>query len=90
MRVLVLCFSNFIVLKDKLEYIGYLIELRNLFMKIGVRIKSNVFFVVWFGSFFSVVVIDVVLGFFIVLWFFLNGYNICVIDLMMEKIDVVV
>lgn len=45
---------------------------------------------VWFGSFLSAVAIDVVLGLFIVLWLFSNGYNTCATDLMMEKTDAVV
>lgn len=90
MRALVLCFSNSTALKDKLDYTGHSTESRNSPMKTGARIKSNVFPVVWFGSFLSAVAIDVVLGLFIVLWLFSNGYNTCATDLMMEKTDAVV
>lgn len=73
---------------DNLVQLGKLLlfDKRNLENDIG----DFVFFVVLFGSLFCIMVIDIVLGVFIVLWFFLNSYNICVIDFMMEKIGIVV
>ena len=49
--------------------------------------QCRVFPVVWFGSLFTVVSIDIVLGLLIVSWLFTNGYNACATDFLMEKTD---
>ena len=52
--------------------------------------QCRVFPAVWFGSLFTVVSIDIVLGLLIVSWLFANGYNACATDFLMEKTDTVV
>lgn len=52
--------------------------------------QCRVFPIVWFGSLFMVVSIDIVLGLLIVSWLFAYGFNECATDFLMEKTDTVV
>ena len=52
--------------------------------------RDRVFPVVWFGSLFCTMAVDIILGVLIVSWIFSNGYNMCAADFMMEKTDTVV
>lgn len=89
-KALVMCLGKAAVLKDKPDYDGHSTESSNSPIKTDASSKSNVFPLVFFGSLLCAIVIDVVLGLFIVSWLFSSGYNTCATDLMMEKTEAVV